>query len=111
MVGHTCSVNISILEINHLNQREKGKLRVYIFVFHYDYNIKKERQRSIRLTSMLFYVRKEVIIVLYTADEARPGAAEGWTKQPAPINGRTCSKLDLQTRHNTMNPRPEGTKN
>ncbi|MEQ2248691.1 hypothetical protein ILYODFUR_021554 [Ilyodon furcidens] len=45
---------------------------------------------------------REVITVLYTADEARPVMIEGWTKQSAaPINGipapgctfTPCSKL------------------
>lgn len=42
--------------------------------------ITRKKHDSIKLTSPLFHVWKEVIIVLYTADEARPIMMEGWTE-------------------------------
>lgn len=48
-------------------------------MFYCDY--KKKRNNTIKLTSERFHVRKEVIIVLYTADQARPIMTEGWTEQ------------------------------
>ena len=41
---------------------------------------KKKKNDSIKLTSPPFHVWKEVITVLYTADEARPIMMEGWTE-------------------------------
>lgn len=61
------------------------KLNIYIFVpacFNRDYKEEEEGKKpdSIKLTSPPFHVRKEVIIVLYTADEARPIMMEGWVE-------------------------------
>lgn len=61
------------------------KLNIYIFdpaCFTVINQKKKKRKNdSIKLTSPPFHVRKEVIIVLYTADEARPIMTEGWTER------------------------------
>ena len=49
-----------------INQKKRGE--------------KKKKNDSIKLTSPPFHVWKEVITVLYTADEARPIMMEGWTE-------------------------------
>lgn len=56
------------------------KLNIYIFVpAHFTVITIKEKKIYSKLTSAPFHVRKEVIIVLYTADEEKPIAAEGRT--------------------------------
>lgn len=56
------------------------KLNIYIFVpAHFTVITIKKKKIYSKLTSPPFHVRKEVIIVLYTADEEKPIAAEGRT--------------------------------
>lgn len=42
--------------------------------------LQERKNETIKLTSPPFHVWKEVIIVLYTADQARPIMMEGWTE-------------------------------
>lgn len=73
-------------EISYLFFDRMWKLNIYIFVSACFTMItrkerKKERRNTIKVTSAPFHVRKEVIIALYTADQARPIMTEGWTEQ------------------------------
>lgn len=57
------------------------KLNIYVYDPACFTVITRKKHSSIKLTSPPFHVWKEVIIVLYTADEARPIMMEGWTER------------------------------
>lgn len=63
--------------ISNCTHQETQYLHFCACAFHCDYN--KRKKIYSKLTSPPFHVRKEVIIVLYTADEEKPIAAEGRT--------------------------------